>query len=151
MISFAFLALFVFSVLSIKPLLHPRQVYYQTFYLNPDVDWTKPEVQEAWNRHGVLVGKFLSEETPLALVELLVLCNAYIMQHGNPYKQPFSYSILDYELQILFESSIVIVTEWKAFPTSPTRVHSPLRIPSSPHRQSTYTSLFDEQANHLDE
>lgn len=150
MITLALLAFLVFPTLlaflasSIKPLLHPRQVYYQTFYLNPDVDWTKPEVQEAWNIHGVLVGKFLSEDTPLALGELLVLCNAYIVQHGNPYKTPFGFSILNYELQLLFESAIVIVDEWKAFPTSPTTVHSPLRLPNSPHRQSTYTSLLDE-------
>ena len=107
-----------FLLLSLIPPLQTRQRLYHAFRLNPDVDWTRPEVQTVWRNYGAVVGRFLSTDTTLALDELLALCRAYVTQHGNPSPRPVALYTLDYELQMLFESSIVLVAEWQPLPTS---------------------------------
>ncbi len=95
------------------PPLYSRQRPYHTFRLRADVDWTRPEVRQAWATHGRLVGRFLSVETPLTLDELVALCLAYARQHGNPTPRPVAFYTLDYDLQELAEQGIVAVDEWR--------------------------------------
>jgi hypothetical protein len=95
------------------PLLYPRQRSYHTFRLKADVDWTSPAVQQAWAEYARLSGHFLSVETPLTLDELLVLCQAYARQHGNPTPRPVAFFTLEYDLQALVEHGIVDVDEWR--------------------------------------
>lgn len=82
------------------------------YCLNPNMDWTKPEIQSAWRSYGQHVGRFLSIEQPLTREELSVLCRAYAVQHGNPDDDPIQTYDLDYVLLELFERSIVHVVEW---------------------------------------
>jgi hypothetical protein len=92
-----------------------KQMLYLTFALNPEVDWTETAVQEAWHQYGILVGRFLDVETPLTLAELMALCQAYLVQHGSSKEERIRAYTLEYQLQKLFENSIVIVGEWQPF------------------------------------
>ncbi len=92
-----------------------RQRLYYTFALNPEVDWSQPTVQATWIYHGRLVGRFLAADRPLTLAELVVLCQAYARQHGNPYTDPVEHYTLEYHLQELCEKGIVLVGEWRPF------------------------------------
>jgi hypothetical protein len=120
------IAVLLFGIVS--PI-HLRQRVYHSFCLNPDVDWTQPKIQSVWNSYGTLVGRFLSVEVPYTLDELVVLCKAYATQHGSPDNQPVAFYKVDYDLQILFEVGIVLVSEWQPFPTSPLSYQPlPLRV-----------------------
>lgn len=100
-------------------LLNYWQRRYIAYCLNPNVDWTKPEVQRTWESFGKYVGRFLSEEYPLTQYELDILCQVYDVQHGDPHDKPHDkpsmrYS-LSYQLEELFRSDIVLMVEWWPF------------------------------------
>lgn len=97
-----------------------RQRAYHTFRLNPEIDWSRQDIQKVWHSYSTFVGRFLSVENPLTLNELVVLCKAYATQHGGLHHQQVTLYMVDYELQNLFEKGIVLVSEWQAFPTSHT-------------------------------
>ncbi len=85
------------------------------YRLNPTVDWSQPAVRQAWQRHGRHVGRFLSTDRALSLDELVALCHAHDVQRSDPNAQTQPFYSLEYDLQMLAETGIVLVEVWSAF------------------------------------
>jgi hypothetical protein len=107
------LALFLLLVMRgfMTAVARPRRYAYR---LNPTVDWTRPEVQQVWDRHGRHLGRFLKEDQALTLEELTALCHAHAVQRSDPAAPTPPFFSLEYDLLMLAETGIVLLEMWNA-------------------------------------
>lgn len=77
------------------------------YFLQPNIDWQKPPIQQAWQDYGRIIGRFLTTDFPYTASELYDYAQAYVRQHPDLLRQPVGYIYVVHCLLELSEANIV--------------------------------------------